>query len=216
MTPRGIRLHNPGNIRHGDPWQGLAPEQPDPEFCSFIAPEWGIRALARNLITYQDRHGLRTIRGIINRWAPPSGLRPDGTRYSQETLAYAEHVSSLTGFHVDESLDIHQHSYCRPLVEAIIRHENGQQPYPARVINRGLELAGIAPGHDPALDRPEGQGGAVLAGSAGAATLAGMIDQAAPALPVVSVLAQYAPWVIGLGLVIGLGWFVYCRWADNR
>lgn len=215
MQPRGIRLNNPGNIRHGDPWQGLAPEQPDPEFCRFIAPEWGIRAICRLLITYQDRHGLRTIRTIVDRWAPPVGRRPDGSAYTQDAHAYARHLEQRTGFHMDEELDIHQYRYLRPLVEAIIRHENGQQPYPARVINRGLELAGIEPDHDPALDRPEGQGGAVLAGTAGAATLAGLIDQAQPALPVVSLLAQYAPWVIGLGLVLGVGWFAWCRWADR-
>ena len=30
---RGIRNHNPGNLRRSaDPWQGLAPEQTDKEF----------------------------------------------------------------------------------------------------------------------------------------------------------------------------------------
>lgn len=215
MTPRGIRNHNPGNLRNGQPWQGLAPNQTDPEFCQFQAPEWGIRALVRTLITYQDKHGIRTIRGIVNRWAPADGTRPDGTTYQQDSLAYADHVSRQTGFGLDEQIDVHQYRYIKPLVKAIILHENGQQPYPARVIIRGLELAGIEQEHDPAIDRPEGQGGAVVASTAGAATLASIIDQAQPALPVISVLAQYAPWVIGIGLVLGVGWFAYCRWADQ-
>ena len=41
MTTRGIRNHNPGNIRHGEQWQGLAKEQTDPSFCVFISNEYG-------------------------------------------------------------------------------------------------------------------------------------------------------------------------------
>ena len=41
MIPRGIRNHNPGNIRHGDKWQGLSAEQTDSSFCVFDAPEYG-------------------------------------------------------------------------------------------------------------------------------------------------------------------------------
>jgi hypothetical protein len=70
---RGIRNHNPGNLRRSsDPWQGLAPEQTDREFFQFTSPKWGIRALARTLIVYQDRGGLKTIDQMISRWAPPN------------------------------------------------------------------------------------------------------------------------------------------------
>jgi hypothetical protein len=69
--PRGIRNHNPGNIRrNGDPWQGLAKDQTDREFFTFQSAVYGIRALARLLITYQDKYGLCTIETIIGRWAP--------------------------------------------------------------------------------------------------------------------------------------------------
>ena len=55
-NPRGIRNNNPGNIRrNGDPWQGLAKEQNDREFFTFKSAVYGIRALARLLITYQDK-----------------------------------------------------------------------------------------------------------------------------------------------------------------
>jgi hypothetical protein len=29
LEPRGIRLNNPGNLRHGDKWQGMVDDQPD-------------------------------------------------------------------------------------------------------------------------------------------------------------------------------------------
>ena len=42
--PRGIRNHNPGNIRRSqDPWQGLASAQNDPEFFIFQSAIYGIR-----------------------------------------------------------------------------------------------------------------------------------------------------------------------------
>src|SRR4051812_38910947 len=78
---RGIINANPGNIDRGKPptaWLGLAtPAEMTPEqkaekrFAVFRSPEYGIRALAKLLQTYQSKHGLRTVRGIINRWAPP-------------------------------------------------------------------------------------------------------------------------------------------------
>ena len=42
---RGERNNNPGNIRHGAKWQGLASTQTDKDFCQFISPEYGIRAI---------------------------------------------------------------------------------------------------------------------------------------------------------------------------
>ena len=110
--PRGIRLNNPGNIRRSDdPWQGLAREQRDREFFTFEGEVYGIRALARMLITYQDRHRLRTIARIIHRWAPPS---------ENDTASYTAAVERYTGVPADETLDLHRHEDLRPLVEAII------------------------------------------------------------------------------------------------
>lgn len=134
MTPRGIRGRNPGNIRHGSDWQGLAAEQPDPSFCTFVSPEYGIRAIARILQNYQDKHGLRTPTAIISRWAPPN---------ENDTTAYVDSVCSACGWPVDAALDMHRWSDLRPMVLAIIRHENGQQPYPDDVIDAGLRLAGV-------------------------------------------------------------------------
>ena len=70
---RGIRNNNPGNIRRSkDKWQGAAKEQPDKNFVTFTSPVWGIRAIARILIRYQDNYGCDTVAKHIARWAPPS------------------------------------------------------------------------------------------------------------------------------------------------
>lgn len=142
-TPRGVRNHNPGNIRWGDKWQGMVTpfERHDPDFCQFIDPTWGIRALARVLITYQDKHGLNTIAKIIARWAPPN---------ENNTPAYVEAVAAATGIPSSEPLDLHRYEAMRPIVEAIIRHECGKGElrnvnswYSSDVIDTGLRLAGI-------------------------------------------------------------------------
>lgn len=158
-TPRGIRNYNPGNIRHtkGVRWQGQAAAQTDVEFVQFNGPRWGIRAIARVLITYQDKRragdGSRidSVREFIERWAPP---------FENDTDAYVRQVARAIGVGPDdETLDVYDFTVMRALVQAIIRHENGPGPLPGGawygdvVIADGLALAGITPGvqHGKAL-----------------------------------------------------------------
>ena len=131
--PRGIRNNNPGNIRlSADPWQGLADTQTDGAFFQFIKPFYGIRALAKTLKTYRDRHGLYTVRGIIDRWAPP---------VEHNTSAYVNHVAGYMGVSADVPLNWGA-AQLRALVAAIIRHENGRQPYSAAELDEAIRAAG--------------------------------------------------------------------------
>jgi hypothetical protein len=135
--PRGIFNCNPGNIRKSsEPWRGLLPDavQTDPAFFRFSAPEWGIRAIAVILRTYQTKHGLKSVRALIHRWAPT---------VENDTEAYVAAVAKAVGVGPDEPIDLRDADDMRGMVLAIIRHENGQQPYDMAVINRGLERAGI-------------------------------------------------------------------------
>lgn len=138
VLPRGIRNNNPGNIEYnGTPWHGLDTAEPsDGRFCRFIGATWGIRALAKVLITYQNVHGLNTVRGMIDRWAPP---------HENDTGAYVAHVAQQVGVEPDAPIDIHDCGIASKLVTAIIQHENGTQPYNDDVIENGLALAGIKP-----------------------------------------------------------------------
>lgn len=140
--PRGVRNANPGNLEWGDKWQGLRPvnERTDPRFCQFVSPAYGIRAIARTLITYQDKYNIRTVTSAINRWAPP---------VENDTGSYVRAVQRAVG---GDLVDMHDYQYLRPLVEAIIRHENGVGPlksantwYDAATIDEGLRLAGVRP-----------------------------------------------------------------------
>lgn len=140
--PRGIRNNNPGNIRIGSPWKGLAkPDQRrkfqrnEKDFCVFIAPEWGIRAMARLLANYQNRHKLHTVSAMINRWAPPS---------ENDTSNYVGFIAEEMNVLPNEGFAIRDYGRAYPMVHAIIKMENGQQPYSKRLIDRGLLLADIA------------------------------------------------------------------------
>jgi len=133
FAQRGIRNNNPGNIRRStDKWQGLAPAQDDPAFFKFEAPVMGIRALVRILKNYQTKHGLNTIEQIINRWAPP---------VENDTAAYVRNVERWTGLAANQPLDLTQPFILGALVPAIIRMENGIQPYPDALIAQGISLA---------------------------------------------------------------------------
>ena len=134
MRARGLRLNNPGLLRHGDAWLGRASEQPDPDFVAFATPEYGLRALVKTLTTYQRRHGLRTLRELVTRWAPPS---------ENDTTAYLRAVARALDRDADAPVDVRSPRDARALIEAIVRHENGQQPYDAATIREGLRLAGI-------------------------------------------------------------------------
>lgn len=206
---RGYRNRNPGNIdfNPANKWQGqaglgdswLAPRQW--RFAAFVSHEYGIRALAALLTTYQDRHGLRTVEAIINRWAPP---------LENETSAYVRHVCELTGFAPRHVLDLHTHAHMRRLVVAIIRHELGGNPYDDATIERGLELAGVPrPVVTVAEAAQTGTGqGAITVGAATA--VAAAAAEAAPALGVLGSLPQW----VAVALVIGVA-AVAVAWVLN-
>ena len=132
QQPRGIRNHNPGNIRHNpaNKWRGLSAEQADTDFAQFDTPEFGIRALCVLLRNYEIRHGLNTVRGIISRYAPPC---------ENNTDAYIDHVCKALGVSADDVLDLNSEAVMMPLVKSIILHENGIQPYTDGQIQTGMQ-----------------------------------------------------------------------------
>lgn len=134
MTSRGIRNNNPGNIRHGDAWQGLAEQQTDSSFCVFRSPEYGIRALAKVLMNYEKKYGLNTVRKIVSCYAPEN---------ENDTDAYIKSVAGQLGVDADETITVRDKATLLVLVKAIIRHENGEQPYSSEILLKGLEMAGV-------------------------------------------------------------------------
>ena len=94
-------------------------EQTDSQFCQFEDLAYGWRAAFRLLTrTYYHTYRLFTIRAIVGRWAPPN---------ENNTKAYVENVSRLTGIDPDEPLGIPSESPVRwiALGAAMAIQENG-------------------------------------------------------------------------------------------
>lgn len=129
LLPRGIRNNNPGNIeRTRVRWKGMAAEQRDPRFITFVRPEWGIRAIARILLG-DWREGQNTIASLIEEWAPP---------HENDTKAYVRAVGRSCG--VDPYLPCDIPNLLARIIPAVIRHENGVQPYSPEIIQLGIDL----------------------------------------------------------------------------
>lgn len=224
MTIRGIRNNNPGNIETGAPWQGLlkpikmtAAQLNEERFCVFEAPKWGIRAIARTLITYQDKRqaadgsAIDTVKEIIDRWAPP---------HENDTTAYQKHVRVQIGLMEGQIVNVHQYHIMKPLVKAIIQHENGQQPYTDAQIDTGLILAGITPPEKPLTQTRTVKGGSMAsAGTAGAMATEALLPVLEGAKGQIQALIPYmesAKWVFAVLVVCGIGVMLWARIDDRR
>lgn len=214
LDPKGIRLCNPGNLRRSkDPWQGLAEQQDDPAFFEFKAPVWGIRALAVTLITYQDRRlaadgsKIDTVSEVIHRWAPLT---------ENKTATYVQNVCRWTGFKVYQILDLHRYEDVEPLVKAIIRMENGKQPYPQEVTDEGLRMAGVLRPAQSAIHEPK----VVIPTVVGAMTIAQqVVTQIEPVwnfLQQFFVNAHVFTAIFGAVAICTVVWFVLDWWGKRR
>lgn len=230
---RGIRNNNPGNIDRSpnNKWQGRMPrermtvaQREEKRFEVFASPAWGIRAICVLLISYQDRHGINNVRGFIRRWAPP---------VENDTGAYVHQVAKAVGVDADAFINIHEYRRMRPMVEAIIRHENGHQPYSADVIEEGLRLAGVVkPGGDALVATPKVATKATVAAVAtgGGAALVQLtsqlqpaVDQVMPAIQTANAVAastsSLPDWMrtlAAIAVLISIGASAYAWWRLRR
>jgi hypothetical protein len=131
----GERNNNPGNIRPaGYTWKGqtgTAPCGVSGTFVVFSEPRFGIRAIAKDLLTKFGR-GLNTVRKIVSVYAPPS---------ENDTNAYIGTVSRELGVNPDSELNLRDVRTMTGFVYAIIRHENGRVSYQPAQIAEGVSMA---------------------------------------------------------------------------
>jgi hypothetical protein len=117
-TPRGLRNHNPFNLRYyaSIPWNG---QQGDDGggYAVFDTDENGVRAGGHQLKTYAGR-GLTSVQQIIQTFAPSN---------ENDTVAYITDVSRRLGVDPDQPLDVY--GLLPQLADAIIHHEQGVQPF---------------------------------------------------------------------------------------
>ena len=129
---RGIRNNNAGNIRASrvDIWDGQTGID-DKGFAIFKSSEWDIRALGKLLLNYERLHGLNTVTGIIGRYTPA---------IENNTNAYVNSVSKALGLDAHTTFAVSDK--LTALINAIIIHENGVNPYSDQLIANGLSLIG--------------------------------------------------------------------------
>lgn len=143
MLPRGLRNNNPGNIDYNPriKWQGQVGIETDlpsgikPRFAKFSSMEYGVRAIVKLLQTYNKKHGLYTIEGIVNRYAPA---------HENKTDKYVENVSKWSGIAATARVDLSKKEDALKLIPAIIRQECGRTLDPG-IVRRGIDLAYTKP-----------------------------------------------------------------------
>jgi hypothetical protein len=133
VVARGIRNRNPGNLRHTSAfaWQGEI--EPDAQgYCRFAADQDGIRAAALDILTKWSKDGLRTVRAIVARYAPPT---------ENPTANYVANVAAALGVKPDDALDLSTAGSLALFTKAVIRQECGAVPYPIDTIMTAVAAA---------------------------------------------------------------------------
>lgn len=148
---RGIRNNNPGNLRSAPNAVGN-----DGSFPIFSNPNDGLAAMSRQLQLYGGR-GNDTPYGIIHTYAPSS---------ENDSQAYINAVTKDTGFGAHEKLDLSDPATLKRLMTAMIRHENGSQPYSESDIDNGINTSMT----DPRWRVPQGYSGNTEINQAGKGT----------------------------------------------
>lgn len=219
LLPRGIRNNNPGNIEWGDPWQGLVTTPTDKRFAQFTAAVYGIRALARVLISYYDKHNINTVALAIARWAPA---------HENDTNAYAAQVARAVGVAPTTPLNFQDYKVLRPMVEAIIRHENGSGPlkntntwYDDATIVEALRMAGVKPEAATVANVPVTKEtvGATGVGALGIAQLADVAPQVAAAMDHANDNISSGSWVriiFGILTIAVAVWIAYSQVKKHK
>lgn len=131
--PRGVRNHNPGNIKAiaGMKWRGQIGQDKD-GFCIFSEPRWGLRAVAVIWQDYCYFHGFTSLYQYVHRWAPDV---PQGDSDYIRVLCAAAQVGPTEPYNpCDRPLQV---------LRAIVCMECGHCPYPNAVLQQAIDQAHI-------------------------------------------------------------------------
>lgn len=127
--PRGIRNNNPGNIdysgMYGQYFGATKEDGPGGRFARFATAQHGLQALAVQIKRYANA-GYGTAMDIIGKWAPKG---------ENNTKAYIESVSGAMGVSATTRLNLSDPKVMESLMNAVIKHENGRNPYSAALIS---------------------------------------------------------------------------------
>lgn len=105
-TAEGSADNNPGNLMPGG------------TIARFTTPADGVAATIRNLQSYPDRFGARTLNQIAARWAPAG-------HGNNDPAIWARNVGQFSGIDPDAPLDMRDTEMLERLLPAIARQEKG-------------------------------------------------------------------------------------------
>lgn len=118
IAPKGIRNHNPGNLRNsGIKWDGLTGDD-GTGFCVFSTSFYGLRAMARNLFNYRQNHNVVTLIDVAERWAPAT---------ENNTIEYADTLAGSLNMPTSAIIDLRSLAVIVPVMRGIVKAENGEK-----------------------------------------------------------------------------------------
>lgn len=148
QQPRSIRTNNPGAINFGPFAQKYGATGSDGRLAIFPDVETGRNAMSGLLDTYERKHGLNSVAGILGRWAP-RGVD------NNSTDLYIKTVASKLGVDPNAPLTA-QH---RPaLMDAMAAYEAGTSNIP-RSGSSASPVAASAPSFPPSPEQPMAEDG---------------------------------------------------------
>ena len=84
------------------------------------------------------------------------------------------------------------------------------------LLDKGLVLAGVEPPKKSLVKDRTVAGATVATGATVLGTVTNHMDAVAPAVPLIQTIAEYAPVVLLVLTIAGIGWMVWARWDDRR
>lgn len=127
----GLRNHNPVNLRSASNETGKEYSEKSGYFSTFSSDEDGLAAASRQLFLYGDR-GKHTLQDVIKTFAPSK---------ENNVQSYVDDVSRDSGFKPGENIDLHSPYVLERLLPAMIKHEQGTQPFSYDEVNKGINDA---------------------------------------------------------------------------
>jgi hypothetical protein len=129
LLARGVRNNNPGNIKFlpaARAFKGQLPEPDEKGFGRYDTAANGVRAIGKQLLAYENR-GLTTVRKIASTWS------------ATDQEAYVANMAKALNVGADSPLPVSNR--LAELAGAIVRQENGFNPYTDREIANWVHLA---------------------------------------------------------------------------
>ena len=135
--PLTLRYNNPGAVEY-KPWMSQygARVGENGRYAAFDSPDQGYSVMGRILDTYQNKHGLNTVSGIINRWAPSN---VDNNSANQYVASVAKRIG------IDPNAPLGP-EHRQPLMRAMAAYEAGRAvPGPSGTMPPPMMLGGPQP-----------------------------------------------------------------------